>query len=752
MLQERSKMDVASGLPTRYVDVICQFTTDFIVSGIAPLDHYIVLLSYMADMAELANVDVIHDGPRQRKKARAPEVHVLDLHGEPIANDVLSLVGFEHYQANDYRLEYLPAENPAENSFYIVSPKDIVVAKPRDLEDHIEWLVERKKYHEALRAAEGAGPSYAGRLQVNSIVEIGQKYMGTLMESGQYEEAAKTCPKVLRSDAQLWEHWIYSFVEAKQLSIIRPYIPVDNPKLSSTVYELVLVHYLNSDLETFVQILKQWPSSIYNITHVIDAVELALKSNPDNRLLMDSATELYRFAKRWDMVLFYGLKLRQPAVLPMIQRYNLYAFVEEHIMLIMEYDQHMVDNDPTVAEEIARAVTHQEERTELGDVKGSVSLGRIRAAGRCPGVQVLATSTDRVPIAHVVEQLKNQLKYLHVFLDAEFRKDPHEASEYHSLQVELYAEFDYPRMLEFLRSSTYYSVEKAYAICEARDLVPEMVFLLGKMGDNRRALMLIIERLGDVARAIEFARDQNDEELWEDLLKYSMDKPAFIVGLLENLGSHINPIRLVQRIPNGLEIPGLRNALIKIMSDYGIQMSLREGCEKILVSDTVELLAGLVKARKRGLALSDIVCSMCEAPVTTYDPTGASNLVVFFCRHAYHSECLDAAVDAKAKGTVATSTSSAAVRATEAMSASVDRAVRLVYAQPKLDGESALDEKGAVEVVQSKTETRTIGMAPIVRICPICRNASNQKGRGGERKKTRAGADLVMRRSGTSMF
>ena len=58
------------------------------------------------------------------------------------------------------------------------------MAKPRDLEDHIEWLVERKKYHEALKAAEGAGPSYAGRLQVNSIVEIGQKYMGTLMESG----------------------------------------------------------------------------------------------------------------------------------------------------------------------------------------------------------------------------------------------------------------------------------------------------------------------------------------------------------------------------------------------------------------------------------------------------------------------------------------------------------------------------------------------------------------------------------------
>lgn len=73
-----------------------------------------------------------------------------------------------------------------------------------------------------------------------------------------------------------------------------------------------------------------------------------------------------------------------------------------------------------------------------------------------------------------------------------------------------------------------------------------MVFLLGRMGDNKRALNLIIERLGDVQRvrrelshlargmrlltllygqAIEFAKEQNDNDLWEDLLKYSETKP-----------------------------------------------------------------------------------------------------------------------------------------------------------------------------------------------------------------------------------
>ena len=67
---------------------------------------------------------------------------------------------------------------------------------------------------------------------------------------------------------------------------------------------------------------------------------------------------------------------------------------------------------------------------------------------------------------------------------------------------------------------------QAYKICQERDLVPEMVFLLGRMGSNKQALTLIIERLGDVNRAIDFAKEQSDDDLWEDLLKYSETRPS----------------------------------------------------------------------------------------------------------------------------------------------------------------------------------------------------------------------------------
>jgi hypothetical protein len=45
------------------------------------------------------------------------------------------------------------------------------------------------------------------------------------------------------------------------------------------------------------------------------------------------------------------------------------------------------------------------------------------------------------------------------------------------------------------------------------------------MGNCRRALQMIMEELGDVDKAIDFAKEQDDSELWEDLISYSIDKP-----------------------------------------------------------------------------------------------------------------------------------------------------------------------------------------------------------------------------------
>ena len=46
------------------------------------------------------------------------------------------------------------------------------------------------------------------------------------------------------------------------------------------------------------------------------------------------------------------------------------------------------------------------------------------------------------------------------------------------------------------------------------------------MGNTTQALRLIIEEMGDVDRAIEFAKEHDDTALWDELIDASMDKPC----------------------------------------------------------------------------------------------------------------------------------------------------------------------------------------------------------------------------------
>ncbi len=128
-----------------------------------------------------------------------------------------------------------------------------------------------------------------------------------------------------------------------------------------------------------------------------------------------------------------------------------------------------------------------------------------------------------------------------------------------------------------------------------------MVYLYSKTGQTKRALTLIIDRLGDVSQAISFAKSQDDIELWNDLLDYSMDKPRFIRGLLEEVGTAINPITLVRRIPEGLEIEGLRDGLSRMIKEYEIQHSISSGVARVLRGEVALAQTTLRSGQRKGV-------------------------------------------------------------------------------------------------------------------------------------------------------
>ena len=67
-------------------------------------------------------------------------------------------------------------------------------------------------------------------------------------------------------------------------------------------------------------------------------------------------------------------------------------------------------------------------------------------------------------------------------------------------------------------------------------------------------------------------QEYDDVDLWHDLIDFSIDKPYFVHVLLHNIGTHVDPRILIERIENGREIPGLRDSLVQIMHDYQLQV------------------------------------------------------------------------------------------------------------------------------------------------------------------------------------
>ena len=159
-------------------------------------------------------------------------------------------------------------------------------------------------------------------------------------------------------------------------------------------------------------------------------------------------------------------------------------------------------------------------------------------------------------------------------------------------------------------------LESALELCQSRKLHAETVFVLTRMGNARQALTLLLEHVGDVAQAIDFCQAQEDEELWEVLISHCLSQPKLVAPLLQDIGAHVDPLKVVKRIPKGMVIDGLKEKLIKIISDYHLQMSLKEGCEQILKSDVVGLEKRLDRVQRRASRIdSRTRCALTGAPV-----------------------------------------------------------------------------------------------------------------------------------------
>ncbi|KAI4491843.1 PREDICTED: vacuolar protein sorting-associated protein 41 homolog [Polistes canadensis] len=583
-IKKRSMQEMVNrDLPEFVVDPVSTFQVDFYISGIAPLDNQLILLGCLKELDK-------------DSKSQRPTLHIVEPKCEDfsvICANSLTLRGYKEYSCNDYHLDCLTSEN----RYFIVSPKDVVVASLYDCDDRVEWLISHGKFEQALEAVSASNGKECKR---HTLVDVGRVYLDHLLAHEKYDEAGKLCLKVLGRDKKLWEEEVYKFAMVHQLRSISSYLPRGDVSLDPLIYEMVLYEYLKMDPDGFLELVKEWSPTLYTVAAVVNGVlEHLLVHKQRQNVLLEALAILYIHDGKYDKALAMYLKLRHKDVFHLIQKYQLYNSVYDMIEELMDSDAE-------------RAIQF-----------------------------LLKKDNDqfRVPPEIVVRKLQQKHLYLYMYLDALDKIDTKDSKgKYHGLLVQLYAEYSRDKLLPLLRRSDNYLIQEALDICSQRKFYPEMVYLLGRIGNISEALALMTRELDDMESAIAFCQEHDDEELWNDLVNYSLDKPKAITFLLQNIGTYVDPRLMVQRINPSLEIPGLKKALVKMMCDYNLQVSIQEGCKKILSNDYFNLHERLVRCHQKGILINDDqLCGACHRKIIMGE---SKNLVIFYCKHSFHEDCL----------------------------------------------------------------------------------------------------------------
>ncbi|DAZ93532.1 TPA: hypothetical protein N0F65_000148 [Lagenidium giganteum] len=658
--------DLAPGSLT--AEVVSLITFDFFVAGLSPWGATAVcVLAFRppgtAPMPSMSkgNEERSVAGEGESAEMPFPEVHVVNLDGKQVCADILNLKGYYRLRASDYKMPSLQFTSsnasPASATIYeagygrlayICTPKDVVICRLRDVDDRVQWALSKKQYERCLEVALRDPKS----LQKHSLDELIELYLGEMVKKKQFKKAAEEIRRLFVGEeyAKLWEKYVYVFAQRGQLSAIARYIPTTSPRLPSVLYEMVLKHFLDSDPGQLLEIIRKWPKPrhheapradkaapeytestfvfepLYDAQAWINQLEAVVRRrriaesdaeriSVETSYIMEALAELYTATDQFDHALRIYLSqgafcTNKDHAFKLIAEHQLWPLVQNKVVNLMQID-------------------------------------------RATAVRMLVNQSEHIKIMDVVKQLEGDRELLHEYLHECFQ---HRLGEYnteiysslHETQVALYTEYSPSYLLKFLQTSNFVPLEKAYQYCSERTppLWDAMIYILGRMGHHKKALDLILTQMHDINQAIQFVQE-NDANLWDYLIDLSLTSKTDVEQLLQFASQHkIDPIKLIKKIPEDMEIDDLKEKLLEIINNYRIQLNLCSGSRKVFEHDRVSLLKRQVAAHKRARRVTQkkqcLICmEVLRPPTLNAKKQEIIHVCVFECGHCYHLPCLE---------------------------------------------------------------------------------------------------------------
>ncbi|KAG7837868.1 hypothetical protein KL942_004280 [Ogataea angusta] len=527
---------------------------DTLIAGISVFNDDLLILSYVPD-----------NEPPELKL-----VHQLTF--EEISVDQVAMNRRTNLGLNDYHLYQHGSQ------WFLVSADDCVVVQPYGLHDQLTWYTARGEYLEAWKISE----MWLAR---DERLDIAERHMEKLVGGDKWPEAGEFLsemlalagdeePEYVQRVASCWNNWIERFSETghRDLLVDRvPRVPVGDYLVCSRHYNSILEQLLEQqEFSKILSLVGKWDHGLFDVETLRDRLVEELEETGEQeasvrRVIVDLSVELDEMEKCVDHLIW----LKDPGIM---------LFVDEHHLLLTN-----LDKLPAI-------------------VTLSAAGKPLTAETLATAVAILVENSHEILPRQIVDTLDAAgLDYVSfLYLDALAANDKLLVKDFEDEMVKLYASFNRDHLQQFLSRHYSYSVEKAISVCEEQKCVSELVYLLSKVGENRKALKLIVDELRDPEKAILFVSESDDRELWDFLLDYSMDRPAFIQTLVVAASDLIDPIPVISRIPRGVEITGLRQALVQICGNIQMDRLVHGLIARLIAAESMELTGRYMSLRAQG--------------------------------------------------------------------------------------------------------------------------------------------------------
>ncbi|EGW32401.1 uncharacterized protein SPAPADRAFT_153273 [Spathaspora passalidarum NRRL Y-27907] len=512
--------------------------------------------------------------------------------GEVEFEEELGLKNVENLGLNDFTLG---SHIETSTKYYIISAKDAVVAQELTLNDRLSWYLETEEFLHAWEISEhlvspikrlNYGIQYVDSLIKEDDWVSAGKYLQKFLDikdikdnetrSGTITSSSTQDDSYAKEIVNQWEIWSNIYINSGHIIDLTDIIPITSD-LPKDIYNQILKYWINTNQEKLHDLITQWDIEVYDVKQIQSQLEDIVRTEDSSQL-------------EKSLVLLYDKSLEPAKAIPHM------VHLKDHNIVEYLSKNHILSQ---FINELPDIISLRFDKDELETLPISKIQSKIS--------DIVSTLVDkRLEVSpKVIVELFSSMPFISFFYLEKLNEiDSYLVAPFGNERVKLYSQFKRESLLPFLHKNTGYDIDEAINICEQNEYIEELVYLLGRIGQNKKALELITTRLNDPIMAIKFAKRQNDKEAWNILLDYSMEKPDFIKALIENSdessNAYYDPITILKRMPKDIKVPGLNDSVIEFSKNNDLNMILNQIILRIIYQQSKETSQAYKLRRLKG--------------------------------------------------------------------------------------------------------------------------------------------------------